>query len=203
MDGAQVIGGPASTNGRGGAPLVVGIGGTPREHSTTERALRAALVGVERAGAKTMLFGAADLDLPMYAPERADRTPAAGRLVEALRVADGVIIASPGYHGGVSGMVKNALDYTEELRDDARPYLDGRPVGCIVCASGWQATATTLSALRSIVHALRGWPTPLGVTINSARQVFGPDGNVIDDAVAEHLTLLGEQIIDFTRREPR
>jgi FMN reductase len=37
--------------------------------------------------------------------------------------ADGIVIASPGYHGGISGMVKNALDYLEDLRDAPRPYL--------------------------------------------------------------------------------
>ena len=42
---------------------------------------------------------------------------------------DGLIIATPSYHGGVSGMIKNALDYIEALRDDARPYLHGRAVG--------------------------------------------------------------------------
>ncbi len=84
------------------------------------------------------------------------------------------MIASPGYHGGVSGLVKNAIDWVEELRADERPYFDGRPVGLIVVADGWQATITTLSSLRSIVHALRGWPTPLGVAINAAEPAADP-----------------------------
>ena len=63
--------------------------------------------------------------------------------------------------------IKNALDYAEDTAKDARPYLDGRAVGCIACAYGWQATDSTLIAMRSIVHALRGWPTPLGVAANT------------------------------------
>ena len=46
-----------------------------------------------------------------------------------------VVIASPGYHGTVSGLVKNSLDYLEVLREDDRPYLDGRAVGVIAVAS--------------------------------------------------------------------
>src|SRR5688572_27604452 len=121
------------------APLVVGIGGTLRPGSGTERVLRAALHAAERRGARTMLVAGAGLDLPMYAPPAGDRTGPARALVERITRADGVIVASPAYHGGVSGLVKNALDHVEDLRDAARPYLDGRAVGCIACAGGWQA----------------------------------------------------------------
>ncbi len=58
--------------------------------------------------------------------------------------------------------MKNAIDLLEDLRGDSRVYLDGRAVGCIVTAAGWQGCNTTLGAMRGIVHALRGWPTPLG-----------------------------------------
>jgi FMN reductase len=178
-------------------PLVVGLGGTTREGSSTERALRLSLGTAERAGARTLLLAAADLELPMYAPERAERTSAAQRLVDAVREADGLIVASPGYHGGVSGLIKNALDYVEDLREDERPYFDGRAVGCIACANGWQATITTLVSLRSVVHSLRGWPTPLGVAINSAEP-----GALVERHVREQLETLGRQVADFARRGP-
>src|SRR3546814_8041656 len=80
-------------------------------------------------------------------------------LVAAVRDADGLILASPGYHGSISGLVKNAIDYLEETARDRRVYLHGLPVGLIATAFGWQATGGTLLAMRSIVHALRGWPT--------------------------------------------
>lgn len=170
-------------------PLIVGLGGTTRPGSSSERALAVALEAARELGARTDLIAAVDLQLPLYAPERDERTPDAVRLVDALAAADGVIIASPGYHGGPSGLIKNALDYTEDLRDGARTYLDGVPVGCIVCAHGWQATATTLIALRSVVHALRGWPTPFGAAINNAA------GGVTDSDVCEQLRLVGRQVV--------
>jgi FMN reductase len=177
---------------------IVGIGGTTRENSTSERALRLALDAVATLGARTEAFCAHDLDLPMYAPG-AVRSPRADRFVEAVRHADGIIIASPGYHGGVSGLVKNAIDWVEELREDPRPYFDGRAVGLIVCAQGWQATTTTLTSLRSIVHALRGWPTPLGVAINSADPIFDPAGNP-QQPLQTQLEILAAQIVDHARR---
>ena len=98
----------------------------------------------------------------------------AAALVDAVRHADAVLIATPGYHGGMSGLVKNALDHLEALRVDERPYLDGRAGGVIVSAAGWQAAGTALVSVRATIHALRGWPTPFGVTVNSAEQ--RPDG---------------------------
>ena len=178
-------------------PLIVGLGGTLSEASSSERALRHALAAAAGQGARTQLFAARALDLPMYSVDRSGRTSAAIALVGALAQADGVIIATPGYHGGISGLVKNALDYIEDLRDHVRPYLDGRAVGCIVCAYGWQATTTTLVSLRSTVHALRGWPTPLGVAINSAQTAFDASGRVVDDHCAQQLTTLSSQVLDF------
>src|SRR5262249_54895891 len=148
-------------------PYVVGIGGTTRANSSTEKALKVALAAAERCGAETKLLGAQALDLPMYAPEKPDRTPAAKTFVAEVRRADAIILGSPGYHGGISGLVKNAIDYVEDLSRDPSPYLQGRSVGLIATGAGWQGAVVTLAALRSVVHALRGWPTPLGIPINT------------------------------------
>ena len=176
---------------------VVGIGGTSRENSSTEWALRVCLTNIEKLGAETVVFGAAELDLPMFAPEEPQVTERARKLIEAVREADGIVIASPGYHGAMSGLVKNALDYLELLRDDPRPYLEGRAVGCIVCAYGWQATVTTLVSLRSIVHALRGWPTPLGIALNTAEPVWSEDGLVVEEPVGSQMRILASQVVTF------
>lgn len=176
---------------------VVGIGGSLRADSQSERALRLALDGAAQAGAKTTLVSGADLVLPFYDPAEPARSASALRLVEDLRAADGVVLVSPGYHGTLSGLVKNALDYIEDLRDDERPYLDGRAVGCVATAQGWQAAVTTLTSLRSIVHALRGWPTPLGVAVNSAQVEFGDDGACTDEKVTTTLRTIGAQVVEF------
>jgi FMN reductase len=178
-------------------PYLVAIGGTMRQGSSTEKALRFALEVARDRGAETILFSGAELDLPMYAPERPLRTPAAQRLIEALRLADGVIIGSPGYHGGPSGFVKNALDYVEDMREDARPYLSGRAVGCIATAAGWQAAVATLASLRSVVHALRGWPTPLGVCIAGSEPAFAPDGKCVSPAVQGQLTAMVLEVLEL------
>jgi FMN reductase len=96
----------------------------------------------------------------------------------------------------MSGLVKNAIDHLEALRDDPRPYLDGRAVGVIVAASGWQACGTAITSVRSAIHALRGWPTPFAVTVNSAEQRPDPSG-AFGARVEGALRILAGQLIDF------
>jgi FMN reductase len=177
-------------------PFIVGIGGTERRESMTEACIREALKAAEMAGARVELFDARALDLPMFKPTARCRGTRAASLIDAIRRCDGVVLGSPGYHGGLSGLVKNALDYLEDLHDDPRPYLDGRAVGCIACAHGGQAPASTLTSLRDIVHALRGWPTPLGVTVSSGSTVV-VDGSVGDDGLRRRLHLVGRQVVEF------
>ncbi|MDR3510475.1 MAG: NAD(P)H-dependent oxidoreductase [Caulobacteraceae bacterium] len=183
------------------SPLVVGLGGTTRATSTSERTLVKALEAAERAGARTRLFSGAFLArLPIYDPATAADSAELTELLEAVRIADGVLIATPGYHGSVSGLIKNALDGLEGLRADVRPYFEGRAVGCIVTADGWQACGTTLAALRTIVHALRGWPTPLGVTFNpSAGVLYDQDGGFSEERDARQIDMLAQQVVDFAR----
>jgi FMN reductase len=181
-------------------PLIVGIGGTTREKSSTDRALRLALAAAADAGARVELFSGSGLArLPHYSPDGQERSGEQRHLVDVVRQADGLIVASPGYHGGVSGLVKNALDLLEDLRDDKRPYLDGRAVGCIATAAGWQAAVTTLEALRAIVHALRGWPTPFGATLNTSAPVFDETGACTDPKTSDALAVVGRQVVEFAR----
>jgi FMN reductase len=180
-------------------PLVVGIGGTIGGISSTERALRIALDAAASEGFDTRMFGGADMArLPLYDPKATARTAEEQEFVATVRQASAIIIASPGYHGSISGVVKNALDLLEETARDAdRPYLADMPVGLIATAYGWQATGSTIAALRSIVHALRGWPTPFAAAINTQITKFDDGGGASDPAVVEQLRLIGRQVARF------
>ncbi|SEH19216.1 FMN reductase [Sphingopyxis sp. YR583] len=179
-------------------PLIVGIGGTTRTGSSTERALRLALSLAQASGAKTKLFDGDFLSqLPIYDPEMPERTASEAEIVRTVRKADALIIASPGYHGGIAGMVKNAIDLLEDTAKDERVYFDKLPVGLIVTAYGWQATGSTLAALRSVVHAMRGWPTPIGVAVNSLETKFDEQSQCSEERVVDQLGAMVAQILWF------
>jgi len=180
-------------------PFIVGMGGTTRQGSTSEQALAMALAYCRAQGAETKIYAGKDLQLPMYDPDPSSMTDVARQLIEDLRRADGVIIYSPCYHGGVSGLVKNAIDYTEEMRADARVYFDGRAVGSIGCGYGYQGPGMVVAQLRQIGHALRGWNVPLAVAVNAAVVKF-QDGGCSEPAIAKQLEIMAGQVVEHARR---
>src|SRR5438876_371765 len=130
------------------SPVIVVIGGSTSSTSVSNLLLHRCLEHAVLFGAATQSFDGAFLArLPIFAPEEA-ASPDSLVLADAVRAADAVVIATPGYHGGMSGLVKNALDHLDVLRGDTRPYLDGRAVGVIVATSSWQACGTTLVSVR-------------------------------------------------------
>ena len=171
-----------------------------RAGSSTEKCLASTLRHAESLGAETRLLGGEFLArLPIFDPRPSETTEAQLELAEAVRGAHGIIVASPGYHGSISGVIKNALDTLELTRTDAVPYLSGKPVGTIITADGWQAAGTTLMALRAIIHALRGWPTPFGAALNSTASLFDEAGGCRDPKDAWQLTTVAEQVMEFAR----
>lgn len=186
-----------------GSPHIVGLGGSGRPGSSTDLALSLALAAAEEEGATVSHFDGAFLcRLPLYS-HQSDRSDEQRRLVAAIRAAHGLIVATPGYHGGMSAAVKNAFDLLEDLRAERPPYLEGRAVGCIVTAAGWQSCGTTLVSLRSTVHALRGWPTPLGATLNSSEPLFDDVGRCVSPSTANTLRTIALQVLEFVRPATR
>jgi FMN reductase len=178
---------------------VVGIGGTLRGGSSSLGALRRALRAAEEAGGETELLDLRKLNLPMYEPGR--RLDAYGpevrTLVEAVRAADALILSTAAYHGTLAGVTKNALDFTQFLARDERPYLDGRVVGLISTSGGERAAANTTDAMVHVVHALRGIVAPSMVTISRAWQRSDGDGNITDENYGRRLDKLGKLVVEM------
>ena len=177
----------------------MGIGGTLRGGSSSLGALRRALGAAREAGAETELLDLRELNLPMYEPGRAldDYGPEVRKLVEAMRAADAVILSTAAYHGTLAGVTKNALDFTQYLARDQRPYLDGRVVGLISTAGGERAAANTTDTMVHVVHALRGIVAPSMVTISSAWRRSDGEGNITDETYGKRLDKLGRLVVEI------
>lgn len=181
-------------------PLVVGMGGTTRPNSSTEKVVRLVLDAAAANGARTVQFTGSELVLPIYDPDKVERCAKSRQLVNTLRAADCVVIGSPGYHGCISGLMKNAIDYMEDMAADVRPYLEGLPVGCVGTGAGWQGANATLGAIRVISHSLRAWPTPLGIAANTIDSLFDTLGNCLQPALLKQTKLMADQLLSFWER---
>src|SRR5271166_2479315 len=96
-------------------PRLLGLSGSLRKGSYNS-AILAALAEIVFSEASLELFPLNDV--PLYDQDSDTETPppAVTRLRAAVASADGIIIASPEYNAGMSGVMKNALDWI------SRPY---------------------------------------------------------------------------------
>ena len=177
---------------------VVGLGGSLAQRSSSLAALRIALAGAKEAGAETELFAISELDLPMYAPG-AEVPDSARRLCDAAYAAQGMLWASPLYHGTVSGSFKNALDWLQPLGQRKPPYLTDKVIGLIGVAGGAYALQA-VNTMDFAVRALRGWAVPLIRPLPSASQIFDEQGSAGDADIDQQLRHLGSEVVRAARQ---
>ena len=164
-------------------PKIVGISGSLRKDSFSTAILRTVeKLLADQANFELCLLG----DLPLYNQDEDTETPpsAVTDFRDRLDQADGLVIATPEYNYGMSGVLKNALDWA------SRPYgkskLTGRPV-------------LTLSSSPAFTGGVRA-QSQLNETLlsNSALLVLRPQiviGLVMDKI--ENGELVDEQSLEF------
>lgn len=167
-------------------PVLLGISGSLRSQATNRLLLREA----------ARIFGPcsyveADLQLPLYDGdvEARDGVPAAiQRLSDQIASADAVILSTPEYNKGPSGVLKNALDWVS--RTDGSPWAD-KPVAVMSSAAGRAGGEQAQAVLRGCLvpfqpHILSG----PGLHLAGAATQFDDQGRLISDQYIATLTRL-------------
>ena len=173
---------------------VLGISGSLRPGSYTRKAVRIALEGAREAGAETLLLDLREYDLPFSSgnPRERNYPEDVYRLREEIRNADGVILGSPEYHGGMSGVLKNALDLM------GFKEFEGKLIGLVGVSGGVMGASNALVSLRNVGRALHAWVIPEQVSIPRAWQKFNQDGSLKDEGLRDRLRRVGEQVAHYS-----
>ncbi len=184
-------------NGKNRTPIpitVVGLSGSLRKGSHTRTAVEIALEGAAQAGASTRLIDLRDYDLPFSSGDPRERNypPDVYRLREDIQNADGVILGSPEYHGGMSGVLKNALDLM------GFQEFEGKLIGLVGVSGGQMGASNALVSLRNVGRALHAWVVPEQVSIPQAWRKFDRDGALADDVLRKRLKSIGRQVARYS-----
>jgi FMN reductase len=174
---------------------VVGICGSLRPNGWTLAALKIALAGAEEKGVTAELLDLRDYDLPFCAGADVDAIQGkAGvqRLRQKVLEASGIILATPNYHGSLSGVLKNALDLMS-MRE-----FEGKVVGLIGVSGGRMGGTSTLNTLRAIGRTLHAWVIPSEAWIYNADSAFAGDGHIKDPSSEERVRDVGRKIARLT-----
>ena len=168
---------------------LLGVCGSMREKSYGLRALKVVLDAAASRGADVSLLDLRLADLPMYNPDAppTDEHGHVRRATEAVGGADAFVLASPDYHGSMSGALKNFLDYHwEEFTGKLFAY---------VCASH-EKGLTVMDQMRTAVRQCYGWSMPYGVSVHG-EQDMGPEGTVTNPRVEKRLRMLGRDVLTY------
>jgi NAD(P)H-dependent FMN reductase len=170
---------------------VIGICGSLRKGSYTRMALRISLQGAQELGAETRILALQDYDLTFVDGRGTAYPDGVQRLRTDVRQADGIIIGTPEYHTGMSGVLKNALDLM------GFDEFAGKMLGLIGVSGGMMGAVNALNSLRAVGRALHAWVIPQQVAIPQVWKVFDKDGELIEEIYRERLMEVGRQVARF------
>lgn len=166
---------------------VLGVCGSMRARSLSARALDIVLDGARAHGAEARLLDLRAVELPMFRPDAENGSAGIAAANEAVNWADAFVLASPDYHGSMSGAMKNFLDYYwTEFAGKIFGYL---------CASH-EKGLTPMDQMRTAVRQCYGWSLPYGVSFHGSED-FDAAGNVTNDKVLLRLQILARDIVVY------
>jgi azobenzene reductase len=172
-------------------PHILLLGGSHSRPSHTSTLLRAMERSLVMRGATTYRWDIATHPLPALVP--ADRD-AGGMLARVAREADGLVVASPLYHGSFSGAVKDALDHLSARE------LDGKAVA-LISHSGSFPSTQALDHLRCVVRALRCLAVPRQlVTVDADYARVDHRFVLTSDEIAARLGALADEVLLLVAR---
>lgn len=164
---------------------IIGIAGSLRTGSYNRALLRAA-TELAPAGMEIAVFDL--LEVPLYNGdvEAAGDPEAVARLKQAIREADGVLMATPEYNHGVPAVMKNAVDWASRPPRDAA--LNGKPVAIMGASPGITGTARGQSQLRQAFQFTNSYCMPQPeLLVFKAHEKFDDEGQLTDETTRQFL----------------
>ena len=170
------------------AMRVLAISGSLRAGSLNTALLRAAQE-LTPEGLEIAIFDLKDLPLYNADVEATGDPRQVASLKAAIRSADALLIATPEYNHGPSGVLKNAIDWAS--RDRGHWALNGKPA-TIIGAGGFSGTARAQQQLETVLTETGALVmVKPGVLVTLASEKFDRDGRLVDQrtraVLREHL----------------
>ena len=173
---------------------IVGIIGSLRAQSYSAKALQQAIARVEALGAEVEILDLREMNLPFCnGGDEYPHYPDVIKLRDTVKEADGLILATPEYHGSVSGVMKNALDLM------SFEHLSDKVVGMISVLGG-QSNSNALNDLRIIMRWVHAWVIPEQIAVGQAWQAFDEEGKLLDEKLSKRFDQFAQSLVNNTRK---
>jgi FMN reductase len=179
---------------REGTVNLLGVAGSMRQQSYSSCVLKMVLEEAKKYNADINMLELRKINLPLYDPSeiRSDEFSSNNnnvleRITTALRRADIFVLASPDYHGSMSGGMKNFLDYFWE-------EFAGKTFGYIIASH--EKGLTVADQMRTAVRQCYGWSMPYNISINGEKD-FDSKGNLVNSTSAKRIKMLARDLVTY------
>jgi NAD(P)H-dependent FMN reductase len=174
---------------------VLGVAGSMRQDSYSTLGLRMVLEEAKKYYSESYLLELRDINLPLYDPSGPSSNNLSfnnsnnvlEKITTALKWADALVLASPDYHGSMSGTLKNFLDYFWE-------DFAGKTFGYIIASH--EKGLTVADQMRTAVRQCYGWSMPYNISINGEKD-FDSKGNLINSALVKRIKMLARDLVTY------
>lgn len=168
--------------------------GSLRNGSLTRRALAHAVQDLRRRPDVTLdIIDPCHLDLRFPGQEGAGELEK--DLIARVSRADGVLLATPEYHGSISSVLKALLDSM-----GYPSALAGKPAALIGVAAGRPGAVKSLDHLRSVCAHMGAIVMPYPVSVPIAHEILPQEDVCADPEIDRMLREVGTQLLLFSQR---
>lgn len=174
---------------------ILGVAGSLRQESYSTLGLKMVLEEAKKYGSESHLLDLRDRNLPLYDPGAPSSNDSSfnnsnnvlEKITTALKYADALVLASPDYHGSMSGTLKNFLDYFWE-------DFAGKTFGYIIASH--EKGLTVADQMRTAVRQCYGWSMPYNISINGEKD-FDSEGNLVNSALVKRIKMLARDLVTY------
>ena len=167
---------------------ILGLSGSYGLTSKNGLLLSVALDECKKLGAEVHFWDLVEKPLPLVGAEGSWQDANVKEFQALATECDGYILTSPEYHGTMSGVMKNTLDWVY------KDHVGGKAFG-LMSTLGGISNSNTLNHMRISVRWIHGWCVPEQVAVGKVKEAFDDDNNLTDTDVAERVVGLAKSVV--------
>tara|TARA_B100000945_G_C20406915_1_gene610530 strand:+ start:1707 stop:2252 length:546 start_codon:yes stop_codon:yes gene_type:complete len=159
---------------------VMGISGSYGNESNNSKLVKLGLEVLSNLGAETYFWDLNEKPLPLVGEEGSWENKNVAEFQNLATEVNAYLLSSPEYHGCMSGVMKNQLDWIYNKHVGGKAFA-------LMSTLGGQSNSNTLNQMRIAVRWIHGWAIPEQIAVPNIKEAFNDDGLLNDEKLIERL----------------
>lgn len=187
-------------------PKILAFAGSLRTESFNKKLVKVAAEGASNAGALVTYMDLREFPFPLYDGdlEASEGIPeVVSQVKEILFAHDGFLISSPEYNSGISGVLKNFIDWTSRAAQEgekAGECYSGRVVSLMAASPGGLGGLRGLVHVRMILGTMDVIVLPDQLALSKAHEAFNEDGSLKNEKMKAWAERLGTNLVEMLKK---